>query len=211
MADMEKKKNTIWKDAAVLFVITLISGLLLGLVNDFTADVIAQNKIEANIKIYQEVFKEAVSFEENKELTGKTEEFAKMYEQSGKTFGSVSVDGILEAKDSSGAVIGYLITSTSQDGYGGKITVNLGVTADGVTTGLGLLEINESPGLGDNANREDWRAQFAGKKVSEFKVTKQGAGAEDEIDAISGATMTSSAVANAVNAALFFLENSVLQ
>lgn len=53
--------------------------------------------------------------------------------------------------------------------------------------------------------------QFADKTVESFSVTKSGASADNEIDALSGATITSNAVAGAVNVALYFVNNCVAQ
>ena len=60
------------------------------------------------------------------------------------------------------------------------------------------------------AKDDEFKSQFAGKKVKEIKYTKSGASKEDEINAISGATITTSAVTEAVNSALVFAEENIL-
>lgn len=53
----------------------------------------------------------------------------------------------------------------------------------------------------------DRRNHFIGKQSETLTVTKSGNAGDDEIDAISGASYTSAAVTNAVNAALYFVQN----
>ena len=107
--------------------------------------------------------------------------------------------------------MGYVVTSTSKDGYGGNITISVGITADGQVKGVEFLTITETAGLGMNATTPEWKGQFADKTVESFSVTKSGASADNEIDAIGGATITSNAVAGAVNAALYLVNSCVQQ
>jgi len=51
------------------------------------------------------------------------------------------------------------------------------------------------------------KPQYAGKNVTQFVVTKTGAASDEQIDAISGATITSNAVTNGVNAGLYYFQN----
>ena len=113
------------------------------------------------------------------------------------------VDGVVEAK-SGEETKGYVITTTSRNGYGGDIQIAVGITMDGTVKGIGILSISETVGLGMNAQTPEFRDQYAGKKVDSegFVVTKTDASAENEIDAISGATITSNAVTDAVNLAV---------
>ncbi|MFR4438924.1 MAG: FMN-binding protein, partial [Hungatella sp.] len=124
-------------------------------------------------------------------------------------YGNVTVDDAVEAVDGSGNVIGYVISSTSKDGYGGAISLSAGISLDGTVNGIEFLSITETAGLGMNADTPEFKAQYAGKQVESFTVTKSGASADNEIDALSGATITSNAVTNAVNAAVYFVNNCV--
>ena len=108
----------------------------------------------------------------------------------------------MEAKDASGEVLGYAINITTPEGYGGDITFSLGVKNEGTLNGIEILSISETAGLGMNATKDDFKNQFKDKKAEEFKVTKTGAQSEDEIDALSGATITSRAMVGGVNAGL---------
>ena len=95
---------------------------------------------------------------------------------------------------------------TTAEGYGGDISLTVGIQADGTVNGYSVLSISETAGLGMNAQEADWAGQFAGKQVDAFTVVKDGSGANDDakIDAISGATITSDAVAGAVNSCIIY-------
>ena len=74
-------------------------------------------------------------------------------------------------------------------------------------TGLEFLTINETAGLGMNAKEESFRNQYLGTAVDSFSLVKEAPSADNEIQAISGATITSTAVTNAVNAALYLVSS----
>ena len=105
------------------------------------------------------------------------------------------------AKDASGNLLGYVITVATK-GYGGDIDFVTGITTDGTMNGISYLEITETAGLGMRATSDEFKGQFAGKQVQEFTLTKTGATADDQIDALSGATVTSTAMMRGANAAL---------
>ena len=115
------------------------------------------------------------------------------------------------AKDASGNELGYAFTVTTSEGYGGDIQFAMGIQDDGTLNGISILSIGETAGLGMNADKPEWKGQFAGKKAEVFSVTKDGATSDDQINAISGATITSRAVTNAVNAAVYFVDNCLAQ
>ena len=103
----------------------------------------------------------------------------------------------------SGDVSGHIIIVTSHEGYGGDIQLAVGFDSDNVITGISVLKIGETAGLGMEAKDDpSFLKQYVGKKVDSFVVTKNGAAKDEEIDAISQATITSKAVTNAVNMAL---------
>ena len=111
----------------------------------------------------------------------------------------------MEAKDASGELMGYVITVTTKEGYGGDIRFSIGVRLDGTVNGISILSISETAGLGMQAEAV-LKPQFAGKNVEKFAYTKNGAAADNEIDAISGATITTNAVTNGVNAGLYYFQ-----
>lgn len=168
------------KDIAVpaisLFVIALVATLLLALVNGFTAEKIAAAAAQAEAEARQEVMSSATSFEEK--------------------------DGYYEALDASGNLVGYVFNEIGPSkGYGGNVAVTVGIDVNGVVTGVVPGDIsNETPGLGQNANKASWLAQFVGKD-GEIAVVKNSASG-NQINAITSATITSNAVTSGVNQAL---------
>lgn len=202
-----KKQSGFVKDAIILFAITLISGLVLGFVYDITKAPIAAAAKAAKNEAYAVVFPEAKDFEENEADTAKIAETAD--EIAGKGFGHSNIDEVVTAKDGSGNNIGRVITSTSKDGYNGTVQISVGIKSDGTVVGITFLTLEETPGLGMRAAEKSFYGQYANKNTKEFKLVKGAAGADDEISAISGSTITSTAVTNAVNAALYF--NSILE
>ena len=185
-------KNII-KNTAILTVITLVAGLLLGYVYDITKEPIAQSKEAAKKAAYQTVMADADTFE--------------LAEVDATDLGTGCDVNEVVAANAGSELKGYVITTTTHDGYGGDIQVSVGIAADGTVTGIEMLSIAETAGLGMNANTPEFKAQYAGKLVDAFAVTKTGAAADNEIDAISGATITSNAVTNAVNTAILYFNN----
>ena len=202
-----KKQSGFIKDAIILFAITLISGLILGFVYDITKAPIAAAAKAAKNEAYAVVFPDAKDFDENDTEKAKIAETAD--EISGKGFGHVNIDAVVDAKDKSGNNIGRVITATSKDGYNGTVQLSVGIKSDGTVVGITFLTLAETPGLGMRAGEKNFYSQFANKNTKEFKLVKGSAGGDNEISAISGSTITSSAVTNAVNAALYF--NSILE
>lgn len=182
------------KNTGILLAITLIAGLLLGLVYQVTKEPIAEQEAKAKQEACQEVFQDAASFA----LIGVETMTVEGYAQE-------SIDEVMEAKDASGELLGYVITVTTKEGYGGDIQFSIGVRLDGTVNGMSILSISETAGLGMQAE-DVLKPQFAGKNVEKFVYTKNGAAADNEIDAISGATITTNAVTNGVNAGLYYFQ-----
>ena len=192
------KKNTILKDTLILTAITLVAGGLLGLVYEITKEPIAQQEELAKQEAYQAVFEDADSFEVCVEA--EDAEIAAYLAENG--FTAQTVNEIMEAKDASGETLGYAINMTTSEGYGGDISFSMGVQMDGTMNGISILSINETAGLGMNAQKDEFKNQYSNKNVEAFEVTKTGASGDDQINAISGATITSNAVTGGVNAGL---------
>lgn len=181
------------KEAGILFVITLISGLMLGFVYELTKEPIRLQQEKAVQEACAAVFSDA-QFVEISYVPD--ENFAAELAAEGVKLGTV-----FEAKDAGDTLLGYVIETISTEGYGGNIVLYIGVSLEGTLNDISILEISETPGLGMRAD-EVLKPQFHQKKVSEFTYTKSGSKAENEIDAISGATVTTKAVTNAVNGGL---------
>lgn len=194
--------KSVIKDAMILFAITLVAGLLLGVVYDITKEPIAAQKEKAKTEACQNVFSEAAGFEAYEELD--VEAVSTVLAEAGIT--GADIDEVMYAKDASGSVIGYVITVTDHEGYGGDIQFSIGVTNEGVLNGISLLSISETAGLGMKAG-DVLVPQFADKQVERFYTTKTGSTNDSEIDAISGATITTDAVVNGVNGGLAYYQN----
>nr|WP_308628161.1 RnfABCDGE type electron transport complex subunit G [uncultured Eisenbergiella sp.] len=192
------------KDAGILFLITLISGLLLGLVYQVTKEPIAIQEEKARMAARKEVFQDADHFEDGE---GFTEEAAREVLDGGG-FTQADINEYAAALDKDGKVLGYVITVTTHEGYGGDIKFTIGVREDGTLNGMSILSISETPGLGMKAE-EVLKPQFEGKKAESYVYTKDGASAENQIDAITSATITTNAVTNGVNAGLYYFQTEL--
>ena len=165
-----------------LLLICLVSSALLGGVNMITKDRIAE-LAEQTINEAKSELIVAAGYED-KDLDG--------------TAYSVALD-------ENGTVIGYIFT-TSANGYGGAVKLMTGVDTNGFVTGISILEINETPGLGMKARNESFLSQFKGAAGS-LTVVKDSTAAPNTVQAITSATITTKAVTNAVNKALQMFEN----
>lgn len=195
--------NKIVKNTLILTAITLVSGLLLGLVYEVTKAPIAAAQSGAKQDAYKTVITEASTFEEYTDFD--SAEAATVLSEAGLPNDEITEVAI--AKEESGDDVGYVITVTSREGYGGDIVLSVGITSDGTVKGIEMLTISETAGLGMKADDADFKNQFKDKKVEKFSYTKTGETGDDKIDAISGATITTSAVTNAVDSALVYFQN----
>lgn len=205
-----KSKNDfgrMFKEAGILFAITLIAGLALGFVYELTKEPIAHQKELKVQKACAAVFNGAASFEEmDANLIDEMKMLpVKTYAQEN----SVELGTLYRAFAEDGTLLGYVIAVTSTEGYAGDIELMMGITVEGTLNGISILSISETAGLGMEAGAV-LAPQFAGKTVSAFSYTKTGAAADDQIDAITGATITTRAVTNAVNTGLYYF-NTALQ
>lgn len=188
------------KDSLILFGITLIAGLLLGGVYAITKGPIAQAQIDKQQAAYQSVFADAVSFQEIGQSS--PEAIAKLLQTAG--YEKDRIDETKLAVDAAGTPLGYVMTVTSTEAYSGELQIAVGIRLDGTVNQISFLSLSETMGLGMEAKQPAFYEQFSNKKVNAFSYTKSGAVADNEIDALSGATITSNAVTNAVNAAIVY-------
>lgn len=197
-----KKKPNILKDALSLFLITLISGLALSFVYELTKAPIEKQAMAKKMEAYQVVYPQADTIVEDEELMQILAETD--LTSLDASYKGVTIEEINKALDSSENPIGYII-KVSINGYKDVITTAIGLANDGTVQGIEILAINETPGLGMIAAEADFKNQFADKNVEQFAVTKTGASADNEINMISGATITTDAVVNSVNAGIGFV------
>lgn len=180
-------KETI-KLGIILLVFALVAAGILGYVNSVTEPIIAEREANEAKAAYQELIPEADEFVEftNEELN--------KY----KAINS-KVTSIVKATKG-GDEIGYLLT-TNGGGYGGDITVITALIGDEIKA-IKILKHKETPEIGTKVDNPDFQAQYSGKSVREpIAVKKENPGAS-EIQAITGSTVSSRGVTDAVNIAL---------
>lgn len=166
--------KSIVKLGIILFLICGISTGLLAFVNSLTAPVILENAKNQELLA-------------NKEVLPYANEFSSLTED-------ISV-----GKDSSGNIIGYAV-KVSPYGYGGKINMIVGIKADLTVSGVEILSMSETPGLGAKAQDKAFLSQFINKdRKMELKK---------DITAISGATITSTAITEGVKEAILKIAKS---
>ena len=190
------------KNTAILLVITVVAGLVLGLVYQVTKDPIAEQEAKKKKEACQEVFQDATTFKAIETVDVDAAEWV------AAGYGQESIDEVMGAMDASDNLLGYVITVTTKEGYGGDIQFSIGVRTDGTVNGMSILSISETAGLGMRAE-EVLKPQFAGRQIEKFEYTKSGAVSETQIDAISGATITTNAVTNGVNAGLYYFRTQL--
>lgn len=179
-----------------LLIISAVAALLLALTNSVTASTIAQRNEQANAEARKLVLESAQDFEEVKDV---------------KTDNSkgVKVSEIYEAKDASGNTVGYTL-KVLPSGYGGTIELMVGIdSAKGQVSGINVVSNSETAGLGAKSTDSEFSDQYKGKPLEELSVLKNGTPGDTEIKAISGATITSTAVTNGVDAAIEVYNNSL--
>ena len=190
-------KNMNAKDILVptisLLVICLVATALLALVNNVTKDKIAKQVEISEAAARIQVLPDAKEFEE------------------------VDMDGdkvtdYYEGIDANGETVGYVFNTIGEaKGYGGDVAVTVGIDTEGVITGIVPGDIsNETPGLGQNAGKASWQAQFVGES-GDLTVVKSDKAAQEntsdgKINALTSATITSKAVTSSVNVALDMFE-----
>ena len=184
--------NEMIKLGGILFAITAIVALLLGGVNVITAPAIAAND-QAKLESALAVLVPDTEASENLLTEVKTYD--------GAPNGATAVSAIYEMK-SGDETKGYCV-QVAPNGFGGAISMLVGISsADQTVTGIQILSMAETPGLGANASDPEWQAQFAGKAADGSLEVIKNATAEGKITAITGSTITSKAVVTGVNAAV---------
>lgn len=175
---IKKNREDIIKPVGVLLAICIIIPLALSVTNKVTAKKIAELEA-ANSKKNMQSLIDADNFEEC---------------ENGEITYCAAIKG--------GEIAAYIFTESSK-GYGGDVSVMTAIKPDGTVAGVAILDVSgETPGLGQNAAKESFFSQYIGLKNG-VSVLKNGAKAENnEVDAVTGATITSTAVTRAVNKAL---------
>lgn len=172
-----------------LFIIAVVAALLLGVTYGVTKEPIAQQQQMQSDASNRSVLAAAQSFEQIPSQT--------LQAQAGyQDFDGVS--GVFLGK-ADGQTVGYVVKLVSK-GYGGDISMTVGIDVTGAYSGVAIDELSETAGLGANATKPEWLAQFTGKPSDAQLVVSKQAG-DGEIQALTGATITSRAVATGVDTA----------
>jgi Na+-translocating ferredoxin:NAD+ oxidoreductase subunit G len=174
---MKLNAKEVLRPTITLFVICLVTAFLLGITNQMTRDKIVEMNKQTQADSRQVVLPGASAFEDSK-------------------------DGTYAIGKSGSSITGYVFTTKSKS-YGGDLSVMTGIDKGGKVTGVVILEISDTPGLGLNAQKESFRNQYKQAAPEKgFAVIKSGAAKDGEIEAMSGATITSKAVTECVNEAV---------
>ncbi len=187
MSKIKFSPKEILKPTVILLVICVVAAALLAGTNMLTKDKIAEINAETKAQAMQTVMPDAVAFAESVQV-GDTLEYS-------------------DALDDDGMVIGYAFTCV-ETGYGGDVQVMIGINTDGSINKVTIVAADdETPGLGQNVKKDSFLDQFAGKS-GELTVIKNAVSSDSEIQAVTSATITSKAVTKAVNTALeYYSEN----
>lgn len=207
--------KNIMKNTLILFAITLAAGLGLGFVYNVTSDARKQQEEKTKIEAYKSVMSgmtdfETINFSDKNTLKQYIENKISENEMTEnispiKPF-NATIDNVVSAFDKNHKLLGYIVTVTDNEAYDGSLQMTVGIKNDGSVLGISFLSLSETPGLGMKADEEDFKSQFQNKKVDFFKYTKNDASTDNEINAISSATITTNAVTHGVNAAVYCVE-----
>lgn len=165
------------RPALTLFVICLVIAVLLAITNLMTRDKIVQMNKQTEATSREVVLPGTTTFEDSKDNTYAV----------GKKGNDIS---------------GYVFTTKTKS-YGGDLSVMTGIDKSGKVTGVVILSISDTPGLGLNAQKESFRNQYLQAAPEKgFEVIKSGSAGKGQIEAMTGATITSKAVTTCVNEAV---------
>lgn len=187
----EAKKESMGMLALMLFLITFITALLLGFVNQVTAPQIAKNNEATRAAAMAEIIPDAEFVEaEPSEVPAPDKE-------------TPAIQNIYEAQKD-GETVGYCM-EVLPSGFGGTLTVVVGINTDGTVAGAKVTSHAETPGLGAKSQSDPtWIVQFAGMPADgSLAVTKDGG----SVVPITGSTITSRAVTLAVNTAASYVQS----
>lgn len=176
----------------ILLVVTAIAGLFLGGAYVITKEPIEKQALLEKNQAMQEILPSAETFE-----------LSKVEIPAGSIIKEVNVG--LKGNET----VGYAIKVTPK-GFGGLIEMMVGISADGKIGGIKILSHSETPGLGANAPKESFSGQFKNKSTeSQLEVVKTGASSDNQIQAMTGATITSRGVTSGVNEVINFYTSNL--
>jgi len=175
-ADHKPKEYSIFAIALNLMLACFVSGLVIATTYFFTAPLALKQAAITQTNVMKTLVVDADTFTP---IDGKTGWFT---------------------ATKSGQTIAYVVPGESK-GYGGKITMLVAVSPEGKVIKYEILTANETPGLGDNANKDPFKKQFTDKTSEALIVTKDPSNTKN-IQAMTGATISSKAVTLGVKGAV---------
>lgn len=180
--------NKTIKLGLILLAFTAVAAGILGFLNLQTRDIIAEVQVKANNEARQEVLPKGKDFKELDEAA---------FNEAIKD--APAVEEIYEGSD--GDVVGYTI-KTVISGYSGPVVVMTGIDTEGVISGMKVVSNTETPGLGANASNPDFQDQYSGKSAQGDVELVKNNPTDAQVQALTGATITSKAVTDSVNEAI---------
>lgn len=187
-----KNETNVSKLGIILLIVTLIAGLILGIVFNVTKGPISEQEKLNNDKAIKELFSAADTFDVKDVKLDKKD----------------PIKEITEAKKGSD-IVGYAIKAETK-GYAGAITLMAGISKEGKITGIQILSQSETAGLGQNCTKEPFKKNFRNKPIdTPLVVIKTSPVKDNEVSAITGATITSKAVTDIVNDIVEFYKNNL--
>lgn len=187
----KSQRNDLLRMALTLFAIAAIVGVLLALANYVTEPIIARSGEERLEQSLNALMADAATFEEVEDFTESI------------TLGNtkISVASVYAARTADGQKMGYCVEVTPA-GYSDIIDMMVAIDGEGAVCGVQILSISDTPGIGMKVqtNEEFQRSVYG--LTDAAKVVKTTPTSPNELQAISGATVSSTAYINGVNAAL---------
>ena len=168
----------------VLLIVTAISAGALSVTNNFTKDIIQQKAIEANLAYMKEILPDADDFEVVEDPA---------------VASVIEVEEVYEAIKG-GGTSGYVV-KTKTSGYGGDVLILTGINIDGTIAGIRVASQSETPNLGTKITEVEFGSQFEGLSAEkELKLN-------EDVDQVTGATVSSTAAINGINASIRLFES----
>lgn len=224
----EKKQRSFVVDAVILCLITVVLGAILAVVYTVTQKPIKEAQADTDNDACKVVISaldgatvtdaeagaaDAANAFLQKHLLNKSASEGEVAAEEAESYSKYVVVSTVKKLQVQGADAGYVYIANAKKGYGGSISFVLGVS-NGVVTGIEITSQSETAGLGANCESDDFKAKFDFEKGLQypssdeypmfFKVGASPKDAKGQIEAMSGATVTSRAIANAVKGILLY-------
>ncbi len=192
-------KNSYLMEGWLIIVLSVLFSVTLAAVNIRLSPVIEENKVKETMERIPALISGGSGTGSAEITPFAIKQRSIKAQKNGITKSYIAYDAFNDTND----VAGHVIKASGQ-GYADKIELLLGLDKTGEKiTGIFILDQKETPGLGNRIIEEGFRSQFAGKSSDTPLVVIKGKSAkQNEIDAISGATISSRSVADIINSAI---------